>query len=109
MSSLHKPLKPLGLKPYKNQTPILRCTFCNMTAPPDTAIGDQHESHHAFHGQFELHYDGDSVHFERTGNCVCSVCRHRYGRHPMAFGSAAQGSDGQPWLHVLCDGSLVKL
>ncbi len=38
---------------------------------------------------------------------VCLSCGREYGRHPPDWYSP--GWQERPWLHVLCDGSLVKL
>jgi len=40
--------------------------------------------------------------------CVCVACGLIYGVHPLDP-NALLDQDGRPWLHRLCDGSLVKL
>jgi hypothetical protein len=45
--------------------------------------------------------------FRASGDCECPVCGAEYWRHPFtphrAFG------DGDPYLHLLCTGEVVKL
>ena len=43
--------------------------------------------------------NGDYV--RAGGDCVCETCGRTYWRHPVL--------DPYSWLHVLCDGLLVKL
>lgn len=43
-----------------------------------------------------------------SGDCVCDTCGKAYYRHPFAR-EHLSGIDGAPYLHRLCDGSLVKL
>lgn len=42
-----------------------------------------------------------------SGDCVCERCGLKYWRHP--FEESIIGWMGLPFLHRLCDGSLVKL
>lgn len=42
------------------------------------------------------------------GECVCDSCARPYRKHPLEP-SILSGSDDAPFLHRLCDGSLVKL
>jgi len=42
-----------------------------------------------------------------SGDAVCSTCKKTYRRH--AQDHAKLGYDGQPFLHVLCNGMRVKL
>ena len=52
--------------------------------------------------------DGDTRDMIRTsGECVCPDCNELYRRHPMA--SRPVDWNGYPFLHVLCDGTLIKL
>lgn len=121
---------PLAIKPYKNPIPKMLCSACKAPATSDHAIDERHDAADVSHstrtdivyqgckaavpGKFVWWFEGeekgnDYVHFERAGNCVCSLCKRRYGKHPMAHGPAAQSHAGEPFLHVLCDGALVKL
>lgn len=44
------------------------------------------------------------------GDVVCTACGKQYRRHPFAREPHnLSGIDGEPFLHRLCDGSLVKL
>ena len=42
-----------------------------------------------------------------SGDCVCPVCGETYYKHP--YNLDIVDGNGYPWLHVLCDGTLVKL
>ena len=44
--------------------------------------------------------------FRTSGECVCKECGKPYRKHPFIDDVL---SDGQPWLHLLCDGTLAKL
>lgn len=44
--------------------------------------------------------------FRASGECICGDCGRYYRAHPLFEGALFQG---EPWLNVLCDGSLVKL
>ena len=49
-----------------------------------------------------------------SGDCVCEVCGKLYRKHPYAtepenLGNTGDGLGLQPYLHRLCDGTLVKL
>jgi hypothetical protein len=58
-------------------------------------------SHH--HGPFGfLHHQ---VH--RTGNGTCSICGQTYQKHKWERGLLDQ--NGEPFVHRLCNGDLVKL
>lgn len=43
-----------------------------------------------------------------SGQCVCSTCGRTYQDHPMDQ-EILSGIDGRPFLHLLCDGTRVKL
>lgn len=43
-----------------------------------------------------------------SGDCICSVCGKRYGDHPTDK-VVLSAIDSLPFLHVLCDGTRVKL
>ncbi len=45
--------------------------------------------------------------FRASGDCLCTTCGKAYRDHPMTRKLLAW--DGEPYLHELCDGSLVKL
>lgn len=45
--------------------------------------------------------------FRADQNCICPICSKRYGDHPYA--KEAIDFEDRPFLHVLCDGSIVKL
>ena len=50
--------------------------------------------------------------FIRTsGDCICSTCQQPYRKHRPDFSYLVPDGTGQlyPWLHVLCDGTRVKL
>lgn len=40
-------------------------------------------------------------------DCICESCGKRYGDHPLA--EEALDFDDRPFLHMLCDGMIVKL
>jgi len=44
--------------------------------------------------------------YRASGNCRCKTCGKDYYSHPHA--SEARDQDGTPYLHVLCDGDIVK-
>ena len=44
--------------------------------------------------------------FRASGDCICETCGKEYWRHPF---SKHRSWQDEPFLHVLCDGSLVKL
>ena len=48
---------------------------------------------------------GNRMH-RASGDCVCD-CGQNYYSHPYA--TEARDRDGEPYLHVLCDGDIVKL
>ncbi len=53
--------------------------------------------------------NGDDLPFHRAGgDCVCEACGKTYNRHLLAS-RPLSGMDGLPFLHVLCNGDLVKL
>jgi len=43
-----------------------------------------------------------------NGDCICDGCSKPYRKHPLATEPECLGFDG-PFLHRLCDGTLVKL
>jgi len=43
-----------------------------------------------------------------SGDCLCDRCGKSYYRHPFNM-DFLSGIDGTPYMHQLCDGSLVKL
>lgn len=45
--------------------------------------------------------------FRSDHRCICPECGKRYGSHPLA--EEVRDIDGNPFLHVICDGSIVKL
>ena len=50
---------------------------------------------------------GSNDHWMRAGgDAICRLCNREYYVHPMD--TAHLGYDGQPWLHKLCNGRLVK-
>lgn len=50
----------------------------------------------------------DILTFSRAApNTVCNICFHEYIKHPMFLGLIDTG--GNPYLHLLCNGTLVKL
>lgn len=50
---------------------------------------------------------GEPVDFRRAGgDVVCETCGKEYRRHPF---TAHRDWNDAPFLHKLCDGSLVKL
>lgn len=52
----------------------------------------------------------DETIFERAGgDCICKQCGKKYYDHPMAREKEWLSWDGQPFLHRLCNGRLVKL
>lgn len=54
-------------------------------------------------------YDGHVQERDRRadGRCVCE-CGRAYWRHPFDM-TTLSGIDGTPFLHLLCDGTRVKL
>ena len=42
-----------------------------------------------------------------SGLCICSDCGEDYYSHPYV--SEARDDEGMPFLHVLCNGDIVKL
>jgi hypothetical protein len=44
-----------------------------------------------------------------SGDCVCEICGKDYYHHPEADEPQYLSYDGTPFLHRLCDGTLVKL
>lgn len=103
-------LEPLSLTAPPNPKPTLVCAKCRKPAGDDNAILERHDSCPQKPGGFFVYwFDGDHVSFVRAGNCVCPVCHHRYLKHPLAYGPAAESHTGDPFLHVLCDGMIVKL
>lgn len=42
-----------------------------------------------------------------SGDCLCDLCGREYRRHPFTF--EYTDWNGEPFLHVLCNGDLVKL
>jgi len=42
-----------------------------------------------------------------SGLCICDQCGKDYYAHPYA--SEARDRDNEPYLHVLCNGDIVKL
>ncbi len=52
--------------------------------------------------------DDEYIKFYRaSGNCICNVCGLTYYKHP--HDPDVTDWDGNPWLHVLCNGERVKL
>lgn len=45
--------------------------------------------------------------YRTTGTFKCELCQREYQSHPYV--SEARGSTGEPYLHVLCNGDMVKL
>lgn len=45
--------------------------------------------------------------YRASGQCVCDRCGKEFIRHPLDFWEL--GYDGEPVLHVLCNGDRVKL
>ncbi len=45
--------------------------------------------------------------FRADGSIICDTCKKPYRKHPLYPHLVDQ--DSNPWLHELCDGSLVKL
>lgn len=54
--------------------------------------------------------DGNDT-FLRTGNLVCPICDKQYSKHPYCSNSKYIDSLGRDeyYLHVLCNGTHVKL
>ena len=42
-----------------------------------------------------------------NGNADCELCGRQWWRHPVTY--EFTDWDGEPWLHVACDGTLLKL
>ena len=42
-----------------------------------------------------------------SGECICEICGKEYRRHPEDLEELSY--DGNPFLHMLCDGTQVKL
>jgi len=52
----------------------------------------------------------DDLDYSRAGgDAVCEKCQKTLRDHPLDWRAAASGPGGVPYLHVLCDGSSVKL
>jgi len=49
----------------------------------------------------------ESTYYRTSGDCLCKICNKEYWRHPMDMFDL--GYDNTPFLHVLCDGTRVKL
>ena len=48
--------------------------------------------------------------FRANGNCICLICGKEYSKHPFDYEFLADESLGSyPFLHILCDGTRVKL
>ena len=45
--------------------------------------------------------------YRASGECICSECGRDYYSHPYA--SEARDRDDQPYLHIICNGDIVKL
>lgn len=44
-----------------------------------------------------------------NGDCLCPQCFEPYRKHPFAMEEEQLDWEGQPFMHRLCDGLLVKL
>jgi hypothetical protein len=55
-------------------------------------------------GEDVSHYAEDVL--RADGDCLCDCCDNPYRLHPM---SRHADHNGEPYLHRLCDGQLVKL
>lgn len=55
-------------------------------------------------------YDGHVQERDRRadGRCACRTCGKLYRQHPMDRNELS-GIDGESYLHLLCDGTRVKL
>lgn len=49
----------------------------------------------------------DPEFFRASGDCLCPTCEEPYRKH--SYDMKVLDSEGHPWLHVLCDGTRVKL
>lgn len=57
---------------------------------------------------FEMFIDEEALTARRASHLVqCTTCQKTYGDHPLAYEHLS--NDGQPYLHRLCNGDLVKL
>lgn len=45
--------------------------------------------------------------YRASGACICDACGKEYYSHPYA--TEARDRDNMPYLHVLCNGDIVKL
>lgn len=55
-------------------------------------------------------YQMGTIEFTRaSGAGICRQCNEEYRKHPLDRRPEALGYDGEPFLHVLCDGRRVKL
>lgn len=50
---------------------------------------------------------GDPSGVHASGECVCGICGNKYIDHPLDWREV--GYDGNAYLHVICDGTRVKL
>jgi len=50
-------------------------------------------------------HSGETYH--ASGNCECAECKELYYNHPLDHFELS--FDGEPFLHVLCNGDRVKL
>lgn len=56
-----------------------------------------------------LYYMGEIEFSRASADSLCRQCGKQYRMHPVDRRPEACGCDGEPFLHVLCDGKLVKL
>jgi hypothetical protein len=56
------------------------------------------------HGPLPEHSGED---YRASKDCICEACGQEYWRHPFDFWEL--GYNGEPFLHVLCNGDRVKL
>ena len=47
--------------------------------------------------------------YRASGDCICEKCGYEYRLHPLDTDKDRLSYDGQPFLHVLCNGDRVKL
>lgn len=68
-----------------------------------------------YHADVEQQIDPDqyrsgSLDFTRAAAAsVCRQCAEEYRKHPLDRRPEAASYNGEPFLHVLCNGNLVKL
>lgn len=55
-----------------------------------------------------LDYEDERT-YRASGQCICGSCGLEYWRHPLAREPRHLSYDGEPFLHRLCSGDLVKL